>query len=127
MFILLIKLVISLSHGHHLLLFVTFIWFAWKIMLQYRQHLSFLKIYRWYFIRENIGDNVLFDPLNSYHANIKLVTELKTQSLPTSVMPINSVFTAKTENYLHYELPKLQNTIIEMHLMVIFIVEKEIH
>ena len=43
------------------------------------------------------------------------------------MVPINSTFIGKTQNYLHHGPPKLQDAIIEIQSMVSFIVQKEYH
>ena len=66
--------------------------------------------------RRKLGDSVLFDRLSNYHSNIKLNIEVNpsrfwTPNSPTSMVPINSTFIGKTQNYFHHGLPKLQNAI----------------
>ena len=41
------------------------------------------------------------------------------------MVPINSTFIGKTQNYLHHGPPKLQNVINEIQSVVIFFVQKE--
>ena len=82
--------------------------------------------------RRKLGDNVLFDRLNSYHPNIKLTIEVNpTKSLDTKITNINGIYKfnvyGKTQNYLHHGPPKLQNAINEIQSMVISIVQKEYH
>ena len=50
-----------------------------------------------------------------------------TPNSPTSMVPINSTFIGKTQNYLHHGPPKLQNAINQIQSMVIFIIQKEYH
>ena len=71
--------------------------------------------------RQKLGDNVLFDQLNSYYPNIKLTIEVNpSKFLDTKLTNIsgsyiiNSMFIRKTQNYLHHGPPKLQNTINEI-------------
>ena len=82
--------------------------------------------------RRKLGDNVLFDRLNSYHPNIKLTIEVNpTKSLDTKITNINGIYKfnvyGKTQNYLHHGPPKLQNAINQIQSMVIFIIQKEYH
>ena len=94
-------------------------------------------IFYWKFVddiysRWKLGDNILFDQLNNYHPNIKLTIEVIQVSIwipnsPTSLLPKNSTFIGKTQNWLHHGPAKLQNAINEIQWMVIFIVQKEYH
>ena len=85
-----------------------------------------------FYRKRKLGDNVLFDRLNSHHPNIKLTIEVNvsmfwTSNSPTSMVPINSTFIGKTQNYLLHGPPKLQNAMNEIQSMVIFIIQKEYH
>ena len=80
--------------------------------------------------RRKLGDNVLFDRLNSYHPNIKLTIEVNpSKFLDTKLTNINGAYKfnvyGKTQNYLQHGPPKLQNAINKIQSMVIFIVQKE--
>ena len=80
--------------------------------------------------RRSFGDNALFDRSNSYHPNSELTIEVNPSRFlepnsPTSMVPINSTSIGKTQNYLHPGPPKLQNAIIQIQSMVIFIFQKE--
>ena len=82
--------------------------------------------------RRKLGDNVLFDRLNSYHPNIKLTIEVNpSKFLDTKLTNINGAYKfnvyGKTQNYLQHGPPKLQNAINKIQSMVIFIVQKEYH
>ena len=54
----------------------------------------------------------MFDRLNNYHPNIKIIIELNptkfldTPNLSTSMVPINSTLPEKAQNYLHHKPPK---------------------
>ena len=43
------------------------------------------------------------------------------------MVPINSMFIEKPQNYIRHGPPKLQNAINEIQLLVIFIIQKEYH
>ena len=82
--------------------------------------------------RQELGDNVLFDRLNSYHPNIKLTIEVNpSKFLDTKLTNINGTYKfnvyRKAQSYLHYGPAKLQNTMNKIQSMVIFIVQKEYH
>ena len=79
--------------------------------------------------RRELGDNILFDRLNSYHTNIKLTMKVScSRFLNTKLTNINGIYKFNVyRNYLHHGPPKLQNVINEMQSMVIFIVQKEYH
>ena len=73
--------------------------------------------------KQILGDNVLFDRLNSCHPNIKLNTELNPSkfldtTLLTSMVLINSKFISKTQNYLQHGPPKFQNVINQKQSMM---------
>ena len=93
-------------------------------------------IFYWRFLddiysRRKLGDNVLFNQLNSYHPNIKLTIEVNTSKfLDTKLSNINGtyVFNVYWKNTkLHHGPPKLQNAIKKIQPMVILIVQKEYH
>ena len=79
--------------------------------------------------RQELGDNILFDQLNSYHPNIKLTIKVNlSKFLNTKLTNINGIYKFNVyRNYLHRGSPKLQNVINEMQSMVIIIVQKEYH
>ena len=82
--------------------------------------------------RLKLGDNVLFDQLNSYYPNIYLTLEVNPSKFldtnsQTSMVPVNSTVMGKTQNYLQHGSPKLQSAINEIQSMVIIIVQKEYH
>ena len=79
--------------------------------------------------RRELGDNILFDRLNSYHTNIKLTIKVNlSKFLNTKLTNINGIYKFNVyRNYLHHGPPKLQNVINEMQSMVVFIVQKEYH
>ena len=79
--------------------------------------------------RRKLGDNILFDQLNSYHPNIKLTIKVNlSKFLNTKLTNINGIYKFNVyRNYLHRGSPKLQNVINEMQSMVIIIVQKEYH
>ena len=82
--------------------------------------------------RRKLGDNVLFDQLNSYHPNIKLYIEVNpSKFLDTKLANINGTYkfnvyrkNTKLTSPWTSRFPKhyKQNTI-----MVIFIIQKEYH
>ena len=79
--------------------------------------------------RRKLGDNVLFDRLNSYHPNIKLTIEVNPSTfLDTKLTNISG--TCKFNVYRkNTKLPSqwTSNAINEIQSMVIFIVQKEYH
>ena len=80
--------------------------------------------------RRKLGDNILFDRLNSYHPNIKLTMEVNpSKFLDIKLTNINSTYKfnviGKTQNYLHHGPPKFQHAINGIQSMVIFIFQKE--
>ena len=80
--------------------------------------------------RRKLGDNVLFDRLNSYHPNFKLTIDVNpSKFLDTKLTNGTYKFNVygKTQNYLQHGPPKLQNAINKIQSMVIFIVQKEYH
>ena len=85
--------------------------------------------------RRKLGDNVLFDQLNSYHPNIELTIEVNpSKFLDTKLTNISGTYkfnvyrkNTKLPSPWTYGPPKLQNTINEIQSMVIFIVQKEYH
>ena len=79
--------------------------------------------------RQELGDHILFDQLNSYHPNIKLTIKVNlSKFLNTKLTNINGIYKFNVyRNYLHRGSPKLQNVINEMQSMVIIIVQKEYH
>ena len=81
--------------------------------------------------RRKLGDNILFNRLNSYHPNIKLTIEVNTSKfLDTKLSNINGtyVFNVYRKNTkLHHGPPKLQNAIKKIQPIVILIVQKEYH
>ena len=96
------------------------------IMIFYRRFVDHI------YSRRKLGDNVLFDRLNSYHPNIKLTIEVNpSKFLDTKLTNINGAYKfnvyGKTQNYLQHGPPKLQNAINKIQSMVIFIVQKEYH
>ena len=50
-----------------------------------------------------------------------------TTNSPKLMVPINSMFIEKPQNYIRHGPPKLQNAINEIQLLVIFIIQKEYH
>ena len=60
---------------------------------------------------------------NEYYS----LNEYYSPNLPTSMVPTNSTFIEKKQNYLHHGPPKLQNVINEIKTIVIFIVQIECH
>ena len=79
--------------------------------------------------RWKLGDNVLFERLNSYHPNIKLTIVNPSKFLDTKLTNISGTykFSVYWKNYLHRGPPKLLNATSKTQSMVIFIVEKEYH
>ena len=80
--------------------------------------------------RRKLGDNALFDQLNSY-PNIKLTIEVKAgKFLDTKIININGAYkfnVYRKNKHLHNGPSKLQNAIKEIQSMVVFIVQKEYH
>ena len=80
--------------------------------------------------RRELGDNALFDQLNSY-PNIKLTIEVKAgKFLDTKIININGAYkfnVYRKNKHLHNGPSKLQNAIKEIQSMVVFIVQKEYH
>ena len=72
----------------------------------------------------------MFNRLNNYHPNIKLTIELNPSKfldtkLTNSIVPINSMFIRKVQNYYPYGPQKLRKAINELQSMAIFIVQKK--
>ena len=78
--------------------------------------------------RHKLGGNILFDRLNSYHPNIRLIIEVNPSKFLDTKLTNNGAYEFNTNtNYLHHGLPKLQNAMNEIQSMVIFIVQREYH
>ena len=80
--------------------------------------------------RRKKGDNILFNRLNNYHPNIKLTIELNPSKFldtkfTNSMVPINSMFIRKVQNYYPHGTQKFRNAINELQSMAIFIVQKK--
>ena len=78
----------------------------------------------------NLKFRPTIDQLGTFTYNaVKVILDYLT-STPyslTSIVHNNSMFKGKTQNYLHNEPRKLENTINTIQSMVIFIVQKEYH
>ena len=72
----------------------------------------------------------MFDRLNNYHLNIILSIDVNPSKFldikfNNTMMSINSTLIGRTEKYLPHGPPKLRNSLKEMQLIKMFIVQKE--
>ena len=88
------KWMVVLWEDNYLLLLKTFIWSKWKMMLQY--HLNTMFYCRFVddiYSRWKLGENALFDRLNSYHPNIKLIIDVNpSKFLDTKLTNISGTY-----------------------------------
>ena len=107
---------VLLWENHYLLLLVTFIWLKWKMMVWIpSKPIFYRRVVDEIYSRRKLGDNVLFNKLNSYHRNIKLTIKINpSKSLDNKLTNINGTYKLKVcpENR---KLPSAWNSAISKH------------